>query len=237
MKHNRLRPLALSTLLVAITACISIYAVRPSGTYFEVTKHLEILTSVFKGVHEFYVEEPEPGTLMSVAIDAMLDELDPYTIYYPESRIEDLRFMNTGEYGGIGALVQPIDGRTTVIEVYEGYPAQEAGIRPGDILLSVDGKTIDGEADEDVGEWLKGESGSQVKVRIDRPFGGGVLDLTVDRLGVGNYVAGNWIALFSLVLLYQFTPLEIEWVGLVVIGIYTTVYTMVFRRRRDLSSS
>ena len=184
MKHNRLRPLALSTLLVAITACISIYAVRPSGTYFEVTKHLEILTSVFKGVHEFYVEEPEPGTLMSVAIDAMLDELDPYTIYYPESRIEDLRFMNTGEYGGIGALVQPIDGRTTVIEVYEGYPAQEAGIRPGDILLSVDGKTIDGEADEDVGEWLKGESGSQVKVRIDRPFGGGVLDLTVDRAKV-----------------------------------------------------
>ena len=184
MKHNRLRPLALSTLLVAITACISIYAVRPSGTYFEVTKHLEILTSVFKGVHEFYVEEPEPGTLMSVAIDAMLDELDPYTIYYPESRIEDLRFMNTGEYGGIGALVEPIDGRTTVIEVYEGYPAQEAGIRPGDILLSVDGKTIDGEADEDVGEWLKGESGSQVKVRIDRPFGGGVLDLTVDRAKV-----------------------------------------------------
>lgn len=184
MKHNRLRPLALSTLLVAITACISIYAVRPSGTYFEVTKHLEILTSVFKGVHEFYVEEPEPGTLMSVAIDAMLDELDPYTIYYPESRIEDLRFMNTGEYGGIGALVQPIDGRTTVIEVYEGYPAQEAGIRPGDILLSVDGKTIDGEADEDVGEWLKGESGSQVEVRIDRPFGGGVLDLTVDRAKV-----------------------------------------------------
>ena len=184
MKHNRSRPLAVSTLLVAITACISIYAVRPSGTYFEVTKHLEILTSVFKGVHEFYVEEPEPGTLMSVAIDAMLDELDPYTIYYPESRIEDLRFMNTGEYGGIGALVQPINGRTTVIEVYEGYPAQEAGIRPGDILLSVDGKSIDGEADEDVGEWLKGESGSQVEVRIDRPYGGGVLDLTVDRAKV-----------------------------------------------------
>ena len=65
---------------------------------------------------------------MSVAIDAMLDELDPYTVYYPESRIEDLRFMNTGEYGGIGALVQPIDGKTTIIEVYEGYPAQEAGI-------------------------------------------------------------------------------------------------------------
>ncbi len=185
MKHNRFRRLILSTLLVITTACISIYAVRPSGTYFEVTKHLEILTSVFKGVHEFYVEEPEPGTLMSVAIDAMLDELDPYTIYYPESRIEDLRFMNTGEYGGIGALVQPIDGRTTVIEVYEGYPAQEAGMRPGDILLSVDGRELDGDnADEDVAELLKGESGSQVEVRLERPFGGGILDLTVDRAKV-----------------------------------------------------
>jgi len=146
---------------------------------------LEILTSVFKGVHEFYVEEPEPGTLMGVAIEAMLDKLDPYTVYYPESRIEDLRFMNTGEYGGIGALVQPIDGRTTVVEVYEGYPAQEAGLRPGDILLSVDGRSLDGAAEgEDVGEWLKGESGSQVQVRIERPHGGGEMDLAVDRAKV-----------------------------------------------------
>ena len=160
-------------------------AVAPSGTYFEVTKHLEILTSVFKGVHEFYVEEPEPGTLMSTAIKAMLDELDPYTIYYPESRIEDLRFMNTGEYGGIGALVQPIDGRTTVVEVYEGYPAQEAGLQPGDIVLSVDGRTLDEDFDGDeVGDLLKGESGSTVDIRIKRPHGGGVLDLTVDRAKV-----------------------------------------------------
>ena len=116
--------------LAGATALVGLRAARLPGTYFEVTKHLEILTSVFKGVHEFYVEEPEPGTLMSVAIDAMLDELDPYTVYYPESRIEDLRFMNTGEYGGIGALVQPIGGKTTIVEVYEGYPCPEGGHPP-----------------------------------------------------------------------------------------------------------
>ena len=149
MNILRSRRLLLPLILVALTTVAGVRAVAPSGTYFEVTKHLEILTSVFKGVHEFYVEEPEPGTLMSAAIKAMLDELDPYTIYYPESRIEDLRFMNTGEYGGIGALVQPIDGRTTVVEVYEGYPAQEAGLQPGDIVLSVDGRSLDGDLDGD----------------------------------------------------------------------------------------
>lgn len=185
MTSFRFRPVLTTLLLVGVIAGIGIRATRPSGTYFEVTKHLEILTSVFKGVHEFYVEEPEPGTLMGVAIKAMLEKLDPYTIYYPESRIEDLRFMNTGEYGGIGALVQPIGGRTTVVEVYEGYPAQEVGIRPGDIVISVDGRRIGDDMDGDeVGDLLKGESGSEVEVVIERPHGGGLLTLTVERAKV-----------------------------------------------------
>ena len=185
MKTIRFRRKALTVALVAAVAILGMRAIRPSGTYFEVTKHLEILTSVFKGVHEFYVEEPEPGTLMGVAIKAMLEKLDPYTVYYPESRIEDLRFMNTGEYGGVGALVQPIDGKTTVIEVYEGYPAEQAGIRPGDVILAVDGRALDGDLKgEDVGDLLKGESGSEIPIRIERPHGGGVLDLMVERAKV-----------------------------------------------------
>lgn len=171
--------------LVALVALLGIRATRPSGTYFEVTKHLEILTSVFRGVHEFYVEEPEPGTLMRVAIDAMLDDLDPYTVYYPESRIEDLRFMNTGEYGGIGALVQPIEGNMTVVEVYEGYPAHEAGIRPGDVVREVAGRTVDVDMDtEEVGDLLQGESGSTVDIAVERPYGGGRQEFEVERAKV-----------------------------------------------------
>jgi len=171
--------------LLLLTVLLGVRAVRPSGTYFEVTKHLEILTSIFRGVHEFYVEDPEPGTLMRVAIDAMLDELDPYTVYYPESRIEDLRFMNTGEYGGIGALVQPIHGAMTVVEVYGGYPAHEAGIRPGDLIRSVAGRPVESDMDSDeVGDLLQGESGSQVTLGIERPYGGGMLEFEVERAKV-----------------------------------------------------
>ena len=183
---TRPRMTRLSAVFVAVAlAVLGIRAALPSGTYFEVTKHLEILTSVFRGVHEFYVEEPEPGTLMRVAIDAMLDELDPYTIYYPESRIEDIRFMNTGEYGGIGALVQPMEGRMTIVEVYEGYPAHKAGLRPGDIVLDVDGRKVEADMDtEAVSDLLQGESGSAVTVGIDRPYGGGRLELEVKRAKV-----------------------------------------------------
>ena len=183
---TRPRTTRLSAVLVAVAlAVLGIRAALPSGTYFEVTKHLEILTSVFRSVHEFYVEEPEPGTLMRVAIDAMLDELDPYTIYYPESRIEDIRFMNTGEYGGIGALVQPMEGRMTIVEVYEGYPAHEAGLRPGDIVLDVDGREVEADMDtEAVSDLLQGESGSAVTVGIDRPYGGGRLEFEVKRAKV-----------------------------------------------------
>ena len=175
-----------ATLIVVVSlAFLGLRAAIPSGTYFEVTKHLEILTSVFRGVHEFYVEEPEPGTLMRAAIDAMLDELDHYTVYYPESRIEDIRFMNTGEYGGIGALVQPIDGDMTIVEVYEGYPAHEAGMKPGDIVRDVDGRAVDADMDsEAVSDLLQGESGSAVTVGIDRPYGGGRIEFEVERTKV-----------------------------------------------------
>ena len=183
---NRYRLSRKFTVLAALAlAVIGIRAALPSGTYFEVTKHLEILTSVFRGVHEFYVEEPEPGTLMGVAIDAMLDKLDPYTVYYPESRIEDIRFMNTGEYGGIGALVQPIDGQMTIIEVYDGYPAHQAGMMPGDIIRDVDGRAVESTMDvEAVSDLLQGESGSAVNIAVDRPYGGGRLEFEVERTKV-----------------------------------------------------
>ena len=183
---NRYRlPRKFTAFAALALALIGTRAALPSGTYFEVTKHLEILTSVFRGVHEFYVEEPEPGTLMGVAIDAMLDELDPYTVYYPESRIEDIRFMNTGEYGGIGALVQPVDGQMTIIEVYDGYPAHEAGMIPGDMLRDVDGRAVEPSMDaEAVSDLLQGESGSAVNITVERPYGGGTLEFEVERTKV-----------------------------------------------------
>ena len=93
--------------------------------------------------------------------------------------------MNTGEYGGIGALVQPIKGEMTIVEVYAGYPAHEAGMKPGDIVRDVDGRTVDADMDsEAVSDLLQGESGSAVTVGVDRPYGGGRIEFEVERTKV-----------------------------------------------------
>ena len=181
MNIFRSRRLLLPLILVALTAVAGVRAVAPSGTYFEVTKHLEILTSVFKGVHEFYVEEPEPGTLMSAAIKAMLDELDPYTIYYPESRIEDLRFMTTGEYGGIGASIQFMNDRHLFIDVLPDFPAAKAGLKIGDELIRVDGQALGDVNPELVSELLQGASGTEVILEYIPNGSSEVNELRIER--------------------------------------------------------
>lgn len=180
------RRLAFWSVFIGLGALLTTTAFSPKGgRLFEVTKHLEIFISVFEGVHTFYVDEPEPGTLMRVGIDAMLESLDPYTVYYPESRIEDLRFMNTGEYGGIGTMVNQVDGRTTILEVYEGYPAQKAGIKAGDIVVAVDGNSLsDGLSTEEVSSFLKGQSGTLAAIQIERPGQNELLDFEVERAQV-----------------------------------------------------
>ena len=90
-----------------------------SNNYFEISKNLEIFTNLYQELNIYYVDETKPGNLMRTGIDAMLRSLDPYTVYYPESKIEDYRFMTTGQYGGIGALIQTIDQEIVISEPYE----------------------------------------------------------------------------------------------------------------------
>ena len=93
---------------------------------FEISKNLEIFANVYKNVHMNYVDDVDPGKLMKTAIDAMLASLDPYTNYYPESDIEDVKLQLLGEYGGVGALIHQQDGSIYVAEPYEGLPADKA---------------------------------------------------------------------------------------------------------------
>ena len=102
--------------------------------YFELSKQLEIMTAMFRELNIYYVDEIQPGELMEAGIDAMVNSLDPYTVYYPESRIEDLRFMTTGEYGGIGASIQFMNDRHLFIDVLPDFPAAKAGLK---ILLGL----------------------------------------------------------------------------------------------------
>lgn len=135
---------------------------------FEVLKNLEIMDQVYEHLDLYFVDEPQNGTLSKTAIDAMLKELDPYTVYYHESDIEDYRMMTTGQYGGIGALIRKIENDTYISEPYEGNPAQKAGLKAGDKILSIDGKSMLNKSSDEVSSALKGPKGTSIKVEVER---------------------------------------------------------------------
>jgi carboxyl-terminal processing protease len=133
---------------------------------FEISKNLEIFHSLYRVLNESYVDDTKPGQLMKTAIDGMLESLDPYTNYITENDIEDFFFMTTGEYGGIGALVTDIDGKIIVVDPYEGFSAQKAGIKAGDEIIEVNGTPVKGKNSDDVKPLLKGQAGSPLKLKI-----------------------------------------------------------------------
>jgi carboxyl-terminal processing protease len=126
------------TLIIAL-AMSSIFSVGYVDSYFEISKNLDIFATLFRELNIYYVDDADPGKLMKTGIDAMLESLDPYTNYIPESNMEDYKLMTTGQYGGIGALIQKQGEYVVISEPYEGYGAFKAGLRAGDKILEVDG--------------------------------------------------------------------------------------------------
>ncbi|MDC0313541.1 S41 family peptidase [Flavobacteriales bacterium] len=152
----------------ATTVTSTLISNKNDDNYFEITKNIRIMTSVYDNINTFYVDEPEPGNLMKKGIDAMLRSLDPYTVYIPESDIEDYRFMTTGQYGGIGAMIKTQDSYIVISEPYEDSPTDKAGIIAGDILLEIDGKPVVGKTIKEMSSILKGGAGTILKVRYKR---------------------------------------------------------------------
>jgi carboxyl-terminal processing protease len=142
--------------------------VQAQSNGFEVLKSLEIMDQVYENLDLYFVDEPQLGKLSKTSIDAMLKELDPYTVYYHESNIEDYRLMTTGQYGGIGALIRRINDDTYIAEPYEGNPAEKSGLKAGDKIISIDGKPMHKKSSDDVSNALKGPKGTSVKVEIER---------------------------------------------------------------------
>ena len=149
--------------------------------YFEVSKNLDIFTSLFREVNIYYVDETRPGEMIEKAIDSMLEDLDPYTTYIPESDIEDFRFQTTGQYGGIGAMIRKKGDYVIIAEPYKGFPADKAGLIAADKLLEIDGKSVKGKSIEDVSSVLKGQPGGEVTVLIERPGTTQLIEKTFTR--------------------------------------------------------
>ena len=152
---------------------------------FEVLKNLEIMDQIYEHLDLYFVDEPQNGKLSKTGIDAMLKELDPYTVYYHESNIEDYRLMTTGQYGGVGALVRRMGDDTFFAEPYEGNPAQKSGIKAGDKIVSIDGKNMHKKSTDEVSSALKGPKGTTIKVEVDRKGEGiKVIDITRDEIKI-----------------------------------------------------
>src|SRR5215207_7231191 len=162
MKKRILYPLALIIFLSALSFT------QPAERYFEIAKNLDIFATLFKEVNALYVDEVNPNTLVRTGIDAMLTSLDPYTNYIPEDEVEDFRTLNTGQYGGIGAITREIGKRTVVTMIMEGYGAQKGGLKIGDEVLKIDDIELSKLSREQSGQLMKGQVGTPVSLTVKR---------------------------------------------------------------------
>lgn len=168
-------------LLVCVIAIASIFSFGFVESYFELSKNLDIFSTVYREINVKYVEETNPGKLIKTGIDAMLLSLDPYTNYIAEADIEDYKFMTTHEYGGIGALIGTRQGEIIITEPYEDSPAAKAGIVAGDVILKVGDIFAKGKNSGELSELLKGESGTTVDVTIYRKATDETISTTITR--------------------------------------------------------
>jgi carboxyl-terminal processing protease len=154
--------------LLLIVGVSTGFLVNQETRDFRIAKNLDIFFSLFRELNTFYVDEIDPDKVVKAGIDNMLKTLDPYTVYFPESEADEFAIMTTGKYGGIGSLVRSTGDYVVITEVYKGFPADKAGIKPGDILKKVDGVSLKGVTTDKVSEKLKGNPGTEINLTIER---------------------------------------------------------------------
>ena len=179
MKHRIILTLN-AIVIMSVFLAFAPYSVLKAQTSsdFEISKNLEILSTLYKELNTNYVDGANPSDLMKTGIDAMLNKLDPYTVYIPETEIEDYRFMTTGEYGGIGSLIHKQGDYIIISEPYENSPAKKSGLKAGDKILKINDKSASGKSVEDVSAILKGQPGTSFKLLIERE--GDAKPITID---------------------------------------------------------
>ncbi|MCK9612559.1 MAG: S41 family peptidase [Bacteroidales bacterium] len=160
------RVITLSILILTLAFASS--AQEQDQNDFEISKNIDVFITLYKQLNTNYVDNINPGQLVKTAIDAMLKSLDPYTVYIPEADIEDYKFMTTGQYGGIGALIHKRGDYVYISEPYENSPADKAGLKTGDKILEINGKSVKKKTVDEVSTALKGQPGTSVTILIER---------------------------------------------------------------------
>lgn len=165
---------------VIAAAVISFAFTKPAERYFEIAKSLDIFATLFKEVNAYYVDDVEPKKLIRNGIDNMLESLDPYTTYIPEEELENFRVLTTGQYAGIGALINVINNKTVITHPYKEFPAYKAGVRVGDEIIAINGKNMVGKPPSEITSNLKGQAKTEVELKVKRA-GAGELTFKIKR--------------------------------------------------------
>ncbi|MBW6482050.1 MAG: S41 family peptidase [Vicingaceae bacterium] len=181
-------------ILIVSIALTGFFSLGFADSYFEISKNLDIFATLFRELNIYYVDGTEPGELIKTGIDAILESLDPYTNYIPESNIEDYKLMTTGQYGGIGALIQKQGDYVVISEPYEGFGAFKADLWAGDKILEVDGKDVKGKNTDEIRELLLGQPGTSLKLKIERPG----TDKPLEKMVTREEVKINDVPYFSI---------------------------------------
>lgn len=170
-------------LFLSITVILlgSLAFTKPAERYFEIAKNLDIFATLFKEVNALYVDDVSPNQLIRTGIDAMLISLDPYTNYIPEDEVEDYRTMNTGQYGGIGAVTREIDKRTVVTMIMKGFGAEKGGLKIGDEIVKIDNLEMSKLTREESSQLMKGQVGTPVNLTVKRPGEENLITLSFKR--------------------------------------------------------
>ncbi len=179
-----MKKIRVSRIIIVLSIVLTIgvstgFLVNQESRDFRIAKNLDIFFSLFRELNTFYVDTIDPDKLIKSGIDNMLSTLDPYTVYYPANEVEDFTIMTTGKYGGIGSLVRGSGDYAVISEVYKGFPADQAGLKPGDILIKADGVSLKGLPTDKISEKLKGNPGTDFILTIER--NGKQMDIPIKR--------------------------------------------------------
>ena len=170
-------------MVLAMVLAMPAWAQKEKNHDFVVAKNMDVFTSIYKNLDMMYVDTLDADEVIGNGINAMLRSLDPYTEYYPESEVKELKNMLTGKDAGIGSVVRYNYqlGYTVINEPYEGMPAQEAGLKKGDIILSINDSTMKGKEVSYVSDRLRGEPGTSFILKVKRPSTGKVMKVKLTR--------------------------------------------------------